>query len=204
MSKDVLVKWATLIATTAGWVSEHDEADAKSDRIQELAAALRAVQKRAVGLEEHSDLIARAESGYIGLDYVSEGRVADCIADLAAALQAERERVKTYIICNEGNVAEIALLRERVAELDREARRLRNVHEYVVVELAARERTLTVVKDMLTRANSECDALQARVAEVEECLPKDDEFTWYCPKCHRGTSMDDDFCLCGYDKGVTP
>jgi len=93
MSEDPLQKWASLIAATAGWVSTHDEADAKSDCIQDLAAALLAVQERVVGLEEHSDLIARAENGYIGLDYVSEGRIADCIADLAAALRVERERV---------------------------------------------------------------------------------------------------------------
>jgi len=93
MSNNPLVKWATLIAATAGWVSTHDEADAKSDCIQDLAAALRAGRQRAVGLEEHSYLIARAENGYIGLDYVSKGRIADCIAALAAALRAERERV---------------------------------------------------------------------------------------------------------------
>ena len=51
MSEDPRVKWATLIAVTDGWVSEHDEADAKSDCIQELAAALRAVQERVVELE---------------------------------------------------------------------------------------------------------------------------------------------------------
>jgi len=44
-------------------------------------------------LEQHGELIARANGGYIGLDYISEGRVADCIADLAAALRAELERV---------------------------------------------------------------------------------------------------------------
>jgi len=55
MSEDVLKKWATLIAATAGWVSEHDEADAKSDCIQELAAALRAERKRVVARDDMSN-----------------------------------------------------------------------------------------------------------------------------------------------------
>ena len=56
MSEDVLKKWATLIAATAGWVSEHDEADAKSDCIQELAAALRAERARVAELEADAKL----------------------------------------------------------------------------------------------------------------------------------------------------
>jgi hypothetical protein len=36
--------------------------------------------------------------------------------------------------------------------------------------------------------------------ELEELLPKDDEFTWYCPKCHRAHSTDDADCDCGYER----
>ena len=56
MSEDPLQKWAPLIAVTAGWVSSHDEADAKADCIQELAAALRAAQVRVAELEADATL----------------------------------------------------------------------------------------------------------------------------------------------------
>jgi len=56
MSNNTLEKWASLIAATAGWVSTHDEADAKSDCIQELAAALRAELERVAELEPDARL----------------------------------------------------------------------------------------------------------------------------------------------------
>jgi hypothetical protein len=56
MSNNPLEKWASLIAATAGWVSTHDEADAKSDCIQELAAALRAELERVAELEPDARL----------------------------------------------------------------------------------------------------------------------------------------------------
>jgi hypothetical protein len=40
-------------------------------------------------LEYHAALISRAATGYIDLEHISGGRVADCIDDLAVALRAE-------------------------------------------------------------------------------------------------------------------
>jgi hypothetical protein len=41
--------------------------------------------------------------------------------------------------------------------------------------------------------------------ELEELLPKDDEDTWYCPKCRMACSQEDYTCLCGYEReGVMP
>jgi hypothetical protein len=51
------------------------------------------------------------------------------IRDLAAEVRAERERVTTYIVCNEGNIAEIAVLQARVAELATDAALGRMVRE---------------------------------------------------------------------------
>ena len=56
MSEDMLVKWASLIAVTSGWTSGHDESEAESDCIQDLAAALRTEQERVAELEADAKL----------------------------------------------------------------------------------------------------------------------------------------------------
>ena len=43
-------------------------------------------------------------------------------------------------------------------------------------------------------------ALQMRVAKLETWLPKDDEDSWYCPKCHTPSSTDDEECGRGYER----
>jgi len=46
----------------------------------------------------------------------------ECVGDLAAEVRAQREQIKAYVVCNEANLAENAVLRARVAELEKEKR----------------------------------------------------------------------------------
>jgi hypothetical protein len=48
---DPLVKWGPLIAAISGWPPTRDEADAKSDCILDLAAALQTERERVAKLE---------------------------------------------------------------------------------------------------------------------------------------------------------
>ncbi len=79
---DPLVKWGPLITATSGWVSSHDEVDAKSDCIQELAAALRTSQARVAELEE-VERKAIEQSEYIQSHGLTEYEMASLQARVA-------------------------------------------------------------------------------------------------------------------------